>query len=143
MLAVWKKLRKDMGLVRPRRVEDGDGRRDATGSSDSEERTTVGRNNDRPVLAPGSPGRQIGVADRLRRTTARGNALDLPVGEEADVAAVRRPERLSGTFGPRQWRRCQRIQRLNPEHLLGPARARGKGNPAAIGRHRDVVTAGR
>ncbi len=58
----------------------------------------VPRKHDNAAIAPGSPKGVGNVAHRLDRAAADGNFLQLAVGEEGDIAAIGRPEWLSGVL---------------------------------------------
>src|SRR5207249_6543426 len=77
-------------------------------------------------LAPGAPGCAPLRTNRTKNLwiAARGRNLhQIPLGEESDPAAVRRPERLRGAFGPRQALEFGRVEAPQPKAL---ARARAE-----------------
>lgn len=118
MAPVRKKVRPSVTGLASRRVESRHRRRSAAGARNSIERTIrKGREKDRTVLTPGTTAAARRIADRLRRASGGVDPLQLPIGEEADEAAVGRPEREGGILGPRERLEGERIERTDPEKI--------------------------
>src|SRR5262245_15058857 len=62
---------------------------------------------------PGTAVKTGGVADFLWRATGCLNSFHLTAGDETDGAAIGRPERLRGTFGPGKTLRSDRADRAD------------------------------
>ncbi len=96
-----------------------------------------GREEDHPGAAPGAAAAVVGAGERLRRTAREIHPHELAVGEEAEGAAVGRPEREPGALGAGKGPGLQRGERAHPD--LAPAlRAGDEGELAAVRRHRQA-----
>src|SRR5262249_28210928 len=101
--------------------------RNTTGRRDSLDRspaTTIGSKHDRIVSGPRSAASVGCVAQRLGRTTADRDLPKLSLCKESNVAAVGRPERISGILGTQHWLSLKRIQWTEPKLPLSLNRRR-------------------
>ena len=76
------------------------------------------RKNDDALLTPGASAAADDVAYVLGRASIGVDLLQLACGEEADLPAVGRPERIHRIVGSRQSLRHQRDQRANIQQNL-------------------------
>ncbi len=73
------------------------------------------------------------IGDRGNRTARRRNLHQLAAGKKADVAAIRRPERMRSARSSIQWLRRIAAQRPNPQQL-GFTRMRYESDLVSLGR---------
>ena len=104
VLAIGKELREPM--ARPSRVLSDRPRLSPCGSIDPSNRgaaTGCKQNHVVSIPRPAVPGE--GISKDLDRSARDGEAFQFAVSEEANRAAVRRPEGISSSLGPIEWLR--------------------------------------
>ena len=101
-------------------------------------RRASGREQNHPVATPRGRCPCRGACQRLDGRPTKVHALQRPVGDEADAAAVRRPERQQCTF--RSWNllRLLRVQRANEQSRTAVGTARDECQALAVGRQRET-----
>ena len=119
-----------MGRLVASRVELGHGEGLAAARRDAEESGRGRRGeDDRPIAVPRSSHAPLGVADRQDRPAGRIHPLQLPIGKEADEAAVGRPEWKEGVLRADHRMRGGFVEAADPEGGL-PARLGGREDEA-------------
>ena len=73
---------------------------------------------DDALRTPGAVGASGRVADLLRRAARDLDLLELPLGEESEEPAVRRPERPRGVLGAGEGLRREGVERPDPDAAL-------------------------
>src|SRR5262249_51371299 len=84
------------------------------------------------------------IAKRLGNATGRVDLFQLPIGEETQLPAVRRPENSRTEFGSGQWIGFGGVERANPDPL-GPLfdAGRDESQPPPIRRNDSGPAAGK
>ena len=125
-------------VVSAGRVDLRDRRRLAPLFGDLEERRgRAGREDDHPRRAPGSSFPFGSAADRLRRTARGLDRLQLPGREEAERAAVRRPEGVHRRLGSREHPGLAGVERAHVEADLAGRVGGRERDLAAVRGHDD------
>ena len=133
--SVGQDLREAMGRLAALRVE----RRDRYGGParrrHAEDRIgRGGREEDRPVAGPRASAARCRRAEHLGRAAVRVDLPELPAGEEAEEAAVGRPEGERRVLGPRERLGREGVERPDPEHRSAVAGPGDERDPAPVGR---------
>ena len=92
-----------------------------------------------PSLLQDPPEGSRRVGQGLRRAAGRLDALQLPIREEADRAAVGRPEELQRILGAGKRCRLKRAERADPDGAPSGSGASDECNEPPIGRDSDVI----
>src|SRR5262249_35366025 len=87
--------------------------------------------------APGAAARHRRIGERLGRAPGDFAPLPLPIREEPQRTAVRRPERKGGVLGPRYWLGGQRVERPDPQEILAIGVPRDADESRAVWRECD------
>src|ERR1039458_10052534 len=90
---------------------------------------------DGAVQTPGAVPSTLGVANGLRSTAGKLDLLELPVAEEADITAVRRPEGHPGVFGAGEVSNRHRAEGADSQQTPTLQTAIGKSDSFAIRRN--------
>ena len=130
-------------MRRRNRVEIGHGQRLATCCRHDVDRLLVGgREQDAAVLRPRTPAATACGADRRGDTASGGDLAQAIAGEEANLIAVRRPERVRGILGSRELERSGNPDLAHPQGF-GSGRVPGyERELCAVGRQREMTTGG-
>src|SRR5262249_32769217 len=99
----------------------------------------IPREENDPVLAPGSPAGAWSVGQDLRRPSRSVYALQLPFREESDRRAVGRPEKLHRVVGSRESGSLKRAERADPDRALTIGGVGDERDPAAVRRESRVI----
>src|SRR5262249_9908370 len=136
--AVGQERRPAMRLLLSRGVENRDRRRIAACRAYSIDSTLERRReHDGSVGTPGAaPAVDSDIRDDLRSTADEIDRLQLARGDESERAGIRRPERLTGSFGSRQRTGDERIERPQPERAGPIGRGRREGQQTSVRRNR-------
>ena len=134
--AIGQELRPAVRLVLASFVERGHGRRGAAAGARAKDRgALVGREQDGAVAPPRTAVRRRRVGDFVDLSRGERDRLELAAGEEAERAAVGRPEHSAGARARRAFERL-RLQRVEAAHHdFVAAIARDEGDAPAVGRH--------
>ncbi len=135
MPAIRQKLRISVRRLVARRVEfrHGNGL-PAAGRHAKEGRGRDRAEDDRPVAIPRAADAPVRITDRQDRAAGGIHALQLPVGEESDEAAVGRPEGEGGVFRADDRLRGRPVEVANPEGGLTAGLRRCEGEARPVGR---------
>jgi hypothetical protein len=138
VLAVGQKAGPALNRFTSRLIELGDGAGCAAQGRDPMERTaSIRGKDDHPVSVPGAATTVGRVAQRERWPACRFDLFELPIREESNGAAVRRPEWKRGALSARERLRRERIEGTHPEESFALRRCRNESQTTAIGRDGD------